>query len=43
MVRTNRHTTGTDLQTVGYSTRGNSDDYMFGDLSKPQTWAMTPG
>ncbi len=42
MVRTNRHATGTDLQTVNYSTRGNSDDYMFGDVTKPVTFAMTP-
>ncbi len=42
MVSTNRHNSGTDLQTVSYSTRGNSDDYMYGDLSKPQTFAMTP-
>jgi hypothetical protein len=42
MVATNRHTTGTDLQTVNYSTRGNSDDYMYGDVSKFQTYAMTP-
>jgi murein tripeptide amidase MpaA len=40
----NNYTTGTDLQTVGYATRGNSDDYMYGDTSngKGSTWAMTP-
>jgi carboxypeptidase T len=38
----NRYAIGTDLQTVGYSTRGNSDDYMYGDSSKPRTYAMTP-
>ncbi len=40
----NNYTTGTDLQTVGYATRGNSDDYMYGDTSngKISTWAMTP-
>lgn len=42
MVAGNRHTTGTDLQTVSYSTRGNSDDYMYGDDTKPQTFAFTP-
>ncbi len=38
----NRYAIGTDLQTVGYSTRGNSDDFMYGDSSKPRTYAMTP-
>ncbi len=38
----NHYTNGTDQQTVSYSTRGNSDDYMFGDTTKPKTYAMTP-
>lgn len=38
----NRFTNGTDQQTVNYSTRGNSDDYMFGDTTKPIAYAMTP-
>ncbi|HLA99894.1 MAG TPA: M14 family metallopeptidase, partial [Bacteroidota bacterium] len=42
MARTNRHATGTDLQTVHYSTRGNSDDFMYGDTTKFRTYAMTP-
>jgi hypothetical protein len=42
MTAANRHTNGTDLQTVAYSTRGNSDDYMYGDTTKPRTYAMTP-
>ncbi len=42
MTSANRYTAGTDLQTVAYSTRGNSDDYMFGDSTKSKTWAMTP-
>ena len=42
MSMTNRYAIGTDLQTVGYSTRGNSDDYMYGDITKPRTYAMTP-
>ncbi len=42
MTSTNRYTNGTDQQTVNYSTRGNSDDYMFGDTTKPRTFAMTP-
>lgn len=39
---TNHYTNGTDLQTVNYSTRGNSDDYMYGDTTKPITYTMTP-
>jgi hypothetical protein len=42
MTRTGRYTNGTDLQTVNYSTRGNSDDFMYGDTTKPRTFAMTP-
>lgn len=42
MVGDNRYASGTDQQTVNYSTRGNSDDYMYGDTSKPRTYAMTP-
>ncbi len=38
----NRYVSGVDMQTVGYVTRGNSDDYMYGDSSKPVTFAMTP-
>lgn len=39
---TNHYTNGTDQQTVNYSTRGNSDDYMYGDTTKPITYTMTP-
>lgn len=42
MTRTGRYTNGTDLQTVNYSTRGNSDDFMYADTTKPRTFAMTP-
>lgn len=42
MSSVNRYAIGTDLQTVGYSTRGNSDDFFYGDSSKPRTYAMTP-
>ena len=42
MTGSSRFKSGTDLQTVNYSTRGNSDDYMYGDNTKPQTFAMTP-
>jgi carboxypeptidase T len=42
MTFANHLTNGTDQQTVNYSTRGNSDDYMFGDTTKPITYTMTP-
>lgn len=42
MTTVGRYTNGTDQQTVNYSTRGNSDDYMFGDTTKPVTYTMTP-
>ena len=42
MTAYNRHTNGTDMQTVAYATRGGADDYMFGDTTKPVTYTMTP-
>ena len=45
MTQYNFYSAGTDMQTVGYSTRGNSDDWMYdGDSSKPtrRIFAMTP-
>ncbi len=44
MTKLNHYTTGTDQNTVGYSTRGNSDDFMYdGDtLSIGKIFAMTP-
>ncbi len=42
MTAVNRFTNGTDMQTVNYSTRGVSDDYMYGDTTKPRTYTMTP-
>lgn len=44
MTKLNRYTTGTDMSTVGYSTRGNSDDFMYdGDTSSiGKILAMTP-
>ncbi len=42
MIAADHFTNGTDQQTVSYSTRGNSDDYLFGDTSKALTYAMTP-
>ncbi len=42
MSMNNRYSIGTDLQTVGYSTRGNSDDYFYSDSGKSRTYAMTP-
>ncbi len=45
MVRYNGYSPGTDMQTVGYSTRGNSDDFMYdGDTTgtRGKIFAMTP-
>jgi len=45
MTAHNNYTYGTDLQTVNYSTRGNSDDYFYdGDivLNSGKIFAMTP-
>jgi len=45
MSRFNNYSQGTDQQTVGYSTRGNSDDYLYdGDvaLNGGKIFAMTP-
>lgn len=45
MTAYNGYTYGTDMQTVGYSTRGNSDDYFYdGDtvLNHGKIFAMTP-
>ena len=45
MTAFNGYTYGTDMQTVGYSTRGNSDDYFYdGDivLNSGKIFAMTP-
>ncbi len=45
MTQFNGYVYGTDLQTVNYSTRGNSDDYMYdGDttLNGGKIFAMTP-
>jgi hypothetical protein len=37
----NHYLSGTDMQTVKYVTRGGSDDYMYGDTTKPKTITMT--
>lgn len=45
MTKYNNYAIGTDMQTVGYSTRGNSDDYFYdGDilLNSGKIYAMTP-
>ncbi|MFN3560442.1 MAG: M14 family zinc carboxypeptidase [Chloroherpetonaceae bacterium] len=43
MTSLNGYVFGTDQQTVGYSTRGNSDDWMYGEQDeKPKIFAMTP-
>lgn len=39
----NAYKYGTDLETVGYSTNGSSDDWMYGEtVTKPLIFAMTP-
>jgi len=38
----NRYVSGVDMQTVGYVTRGNSDDYLYGSTEKPKIFSMTP-
>jgi carboxypeptidase T len=42
LVEENRYLSGRDEETVNYVTRGGSDDFMYGDLSKPKIFAMTP-
>ncbi len=44
MTQYNGYEAGTDMQTVGYSTRGNSDDFMYdGDTTtRGKIFAMTP-
>ncbi len=45
MTAYNGYVYGTDMQTVGYSTRGNSDDYMYDGEPisiRPKIFAMTP-
>lgn len=43
MVSKNNYLAGTDMQTVNYSTRGNSDDYMYdGEPGRDKIFAMTP-
>ena len=39
----NKFKYGTDLETVGYSTNGSSDDWMYGDsTTKPMIFSFTP-
>lgn len=43
MTAENYYSIGTDQQTVDYSTRGNSDDYMYdGEPGREKIFAMTP-
>ncbi len=43
MVRENGYLTGTGLETVGYFTNGDSDDWMYGEqTTKPKIFSMTP-
>jgi hypothetical protein len=43
MTRKNNYTTGTGMQTVGYTVNGDSDDWMYGDtIVKNKIISMTP-
>jgi carboxypeptidase T len=43
LTKYNFYKSGTDLETVGYSTNGSSDDWMYGEtVTKPMLFAMTP-
>ncbi|MCX6138857.1 MAG: M14 family zinc carboxypeptidase [Ignavibacteriales bacterium] len=43
MTAVNHYTYGTGSQTVGYTTNGDSDDWMYGDtIQKPKIFSMTP-
>jgi len=43
MTAKNNYSVGTDMQTVNYSTRGNSDDYMYdGEPGRDKIFTMTP-
>ncbi|MCX6310879.1 MAG: M14 family zinc carboxypeptidase [Bacteroidetes bacterium] len=43
LTETNHYAFGNAMQTVGYTTNGDSDDWMYGDsVSKPKIIAMTP-
>lgn len=43
MTHSNKYVYGTDMETVGYNTRGNSDDWMYGVIdTKPKIYTMTP-
>lgn len=43
LCRHNFYKSGTDLETVGYSTNGSSDDWMYGEtVTKPLMFAFTP-
>lgn len=43
MTRENRYSTGTGIETVGYTVNGDSDDWMYGEqTAKPKIFSMTP-
>lgn len=43
MTRENNFTTGTGTETVGYTTNGDSDDWMYGETAtKPAIYSLTP-
>lgn len=43
VTRYNQYVQGNDQMTIGYSTNGSSDDWMYGEqVAKPKTFAATP-
>jgi hypothetical protein len=42
MTRHNGYLAGRSTQTVGYTVRGCSDDFFYGDTAKPKSFSMTP-
>jgi carboxypeptidase T len=42
LTKYNYYKFGTDLETVGYSTNGSSDDWMYSDSAKTKIFAATP-
>ncbi len=42
ITKRNLYSGGRDLQTVGYSVRGASDDFMYAGISQKKTFALTP-
>ncbi|MDA0986682.1 MAG: M14 family zinc carboxypeptidase [Bacteroidetes bacterium] len=43
LIKTNRYSYGTGIQTVGYNVNGDADDWLYGDtISKPKVISYTP-